>query len=310
MRLGRGLIRWVLTPLAAFAVGVATFSILGGDGGGEDGVPAGPMPAQIQSAPSDLAREAIPRPLLELYQRTGEELELDWSVIAAIDQMQGTAGPAEDEERVSAIAYALEAHGAPESYVLAAEAYGGGARYARAALRLADRYREVEDVTVPRTEGQLRMPTRGPVVATYGRQFGVLHDGIDIDAPTGRPIRAAADGLVVSTGAHSVFGQYTCVLHRFAPPLDGERRLTTCYGNQSQIATEPGAQVEQGDVIGYVGCTGTCLRPGLHFQVRLGSGPSAPVADPARFLDEPVRAGRERPVEVPAGAEGLSGPNR
>lgn len=153
---------------------------------------------------------------------------------------------------------------------------------------------------MPRASGKLRMPTRGPVIAAYGRRLGILHDGIDIDAPTGRPIHAAADGLVVSAGTHSVFGLYTCVLHRFAPPLDGERRLTTCYGNQSRHATEPGAVVGRGEVIGYVGCTGTCLRPGVHFQVRLGSGPSSPVTDPAPFLADPGRIGRGAPLETPA----------
>jgi murein DD-endopeptidase MepM/ murein hydrolase activator NlpD len=299
MRLGSGILGWALIAVGAFALGVVGFNLVGGDGG-EAGPAAEPAAAEVQTQPSDFAREALPGRLLDLYRETGEELGLDWSVIAAIDQIEGRTGPAEEDERVAAIGYSLEALGAPEDYRLATEAHGGSPRFARTALRLADRYREVGDGRVPRASGKLRMPTRGPVIASFGRRLGILHDGIDIDAPTGRPIRAASDGLVISTGTHSVFGQYTCVLHRFAPPLNGERRVTTCYGNQSRYATEPGARVEKGEVIGYVGCTGTCLRPGLHFQVRLGSGPSAPVTDPAPFLADPGRIGRGAPLETPA----------
>lgn len=290
----------IVAAIGAFALGVAGYNLVGGGGGGDAEPEERPATAEVQAVPSEFAHEALPAQLLRIYQGVGEDLGLDWSVIAAIDQLEGGAGPAEDEERVAAIGYSLAAHGAPESYRLAAEAHGGSVRYAREALRLADRYREVADADPPVAEGPLRKPAEGQIIAAFGRQLGVLHDGIDIAAPTGEPVRAAADGLVVSTGTHTIFGQYTCVLHRFAPPLRGEERLTTCYGNQSRFATEPGARVERGDVIGYVGCTGTCMRPGVHFQVRLGSGPSAPVADPDRFLAEPVRAPAGRPIETPA----------
>jgi murein DD-endopeptidase MepM/ murein hydrolase activator NlpD len=299
MRIG-GILGWVLTCIGGLALGIVGFNLLGGSGDGEaDPPPEQPPIAEVDAAPSEFAREAVPPRLLNLYVRIGDELGLDWSVIAAVDQTEGRSGPAEDAERVGAIAYSLEALGAPHDYRIAVEAHGGSARYARTVLRLADRYRDVGLADPPRASGKLRMPARGPVIAAYGRRLGILHDGIDIDAPTGRPIHAAAAGLVVSTGMHTVFGQYTCLLHRFAPPLNGERRITTCYGNQSRYATEPGAVVERGEVIGYVGCTGTCLRPGVHFQVRRGTGPTAPVTDPAPFLADPGRIGRGRPLEVP-----------
>ena len=301
MRARSGILGWVLTAALGFGAGVVAFNLLGGDGGNAD--PAGERAqrpvGEVAAAPSAFARRAMPRRLLRTYRRAGAELGIDWSVIAAADQIEGAAGPAEDSERASAIAYSLDAHGAPEDYRLAVEARGGTRRYASAVLRLADRYRDLSGPGPPRATGPLRLPTRGPVIASFGRRLGLLHDGIDIDAPSGRPVRAAAAGVVVSAGTHSIFGEYTCVAHRFSPPLDGERRLTTCYGNQSRYATQPGARVERGEVIGYVGCTGTCLRPGLHFQVRVGSGPSAPVADPAPFLADPVDVGVGRPLETP-----------
>jgi murein DD-endopeptidase MepM/ murein hydrolase activator NlpD len=53
-------------------------------------------------------------------------------------------------------------------------------------------------------------------------------------------------------------------------------------------------------VLGYVGCTGTCLRPHVHFQVKLGSGQTAPVADPAPFIAAKPRIRGGAPLEEAA----------
>jgi murein DD-endopeptidase MepM/ murein hydrolase activator NlpD len=280
----RGIWPWLLTVAAGVALGLVLFALTRDDG--SESAPAGPqaVTGAVSAEPSAFAREALPPRLLRLYLRTGQELGLDWSVIAAADQVEGVLGPANEAERVSAIGYSLQALGAPDDYRLALEASEGSSSYARSVLRLADRYRQVAESEVPAATGPLRLPVNGPVIAGYGQRLGVLHDGIDIDARTGAPIRTPASGLVVSTGVHSIFGQYTCVVHRFEPPLRGNRAITTCYGNQSRYAVEPGQAVAAGDLIGYVGCTGTCLRPHVHFQVKLGNGQTAPVTDPAPFL--------------------------
>jgi murein DD-endopeptidase MepM/ murein hydrolase activator NlpD len=279
----RGIWLWALTVVAGLAIGVAAFQLTG-DGDESQNAAATPPSGTVAAEPSAFAHEALPPRLLRLYQRTGEQLGLDWSVIAAADQVEGAVGPANDGERVSAIGYSLQALGAPDDYRLALEASQGSPGYARSVLRLANRYRQVSDSEVPAAAGPFRLPVEGAVIAGYGQRLGVLHDGIDIDARTGTAIRVPAPGLVVSTGVHSIFGQYTCVVHRFEPPLRGNRAITTCYGNQSRYAVEPGDTVDEGRVIGYVGCTGTCLRPHVHFQVKLGNGQTAPVTDPAPFL--------------------------
>jgi murein DD-endopeptidase MepM/ murein hydrolase activator NlpD len=135
------------------------------------------------------------------------------------------------------------------------------------------------------------------VIASFGQRLGILHDGIDIDGATGAPIRSAANGLVVSTGFYRIFGEYTCVLHRFRDGPPAERELTTCYGNQSRYEVEPGDVVSAGETIGRLGCTGSCVRPHVHFQVRLGAGQTAPVTDPAPFLEGRVRATGGAPLE-------------
>jgi murein DD-endopeptidase MepM/ murein hydrolase activator NlpD len=296
VRWTRGIWPWVLTVAAGLAIGVAIVQLTSDEGGSDpaEGFPAG---GTVSAQPSAFAREALPPRLLRLYLRTGRDLGLDWSVIAAADQVQGVVGPANEAERVSAIGYSLQALGAPDDYRVALEASEGSPSYARSVLRLADRYRDVAASEVPAASGPLRIPVEGPIIAGYGQRLGVLHDGIDIDARTGTPIRAAAPGLVVSTGVHSIFGQYTCVVHRFRRPLRGNRDLTTCYGNQSGYAVEPGQAVNEGDVLGYVGCTGTCLRPHVHFQVKLGSGQTAPVTDPAPFLAAEPRIRGGAPLE-------------
>jgi murein DD-endopeptidase MepM/ murein hydrolase activator NlpD len=59
--------------------------------------------------------------------------------------------------------------------------------------------------------------------------------------------------------------------------IDHHNTLATAYGHQSAIATSVGASVSQGQVIGYVGCTGHCFGPHLHFEVRVNGTPVDPL---------------------------------
>jgi murein DD-endopeptidase MepM/ murein hydrolase activator NlpD len=112
-------------------------------------------------------------------------------------------------------------------------------------------------------------PVSGPVVSPFGYRWGRLHAGIDIAVPYGTPIHAAAAGTVVLAGWVSGYGNYTC--------LDHGGGLATCYAHQSSFAVSQGASVAQGEVIGYVGCTGHCFGPHLHFEVRINGTPVDPL---------------------------------
>ncbi len=119
--------------------------------------------------------------------------------------------------------------------------------------------------------GQLIWPVDGPVVSTFGMRWGRMHEGIDIAVPAGTPIRAAASGSVVlvqSDAESGGYGNFTC--------LDHGGGLQTCYAHQSSFAVTAGS-VSQGDVIGYAGCTGHCFGDHLHFEVRVGGGPTDPL---------------------------------
>jgi murein DD-endopeptidase MepM/ murein hydrolase activator NlpD len=120
--------------------------------------------------------------------------------------------------------------------------------------------------------GQLIWPVNGPVVSPFGMRWGRLHAGIDIAVPSGTPIRAADSGRVVLMGWVGGYGNYTCVQHTGS--------LSTCYAHQSSFATSNGASVGQGQVIGYVGCTGHCFGDHLHFETRVNGSP----ADPMGYL--------------------------
>jgi murein DD-endopeptidase MepM/ murein hydrolase activator NlpD len=120
--------------------------------------------------------------------------------------------------------------------------------------------------------GGLVWPVNGPIVSPFGMRWGRLHAGVDIAAPTGTPIQAAAAGTVVLMGWVGGYGNYTCIAHGGA--------LSTCYGHQSSFATSQGAQVAQGQVIGAVGCTGHCFGPHVHFETRINGAP----VNPAGYL--------------------------
>jgi len=96
-----------------------------------------------------------------------------------------------------------------------------------------------------------------------------LHDhyAVDLGAPKGTPIYAAASGnvLFARTGWNGGYGNLVIIKH----PNGTE----TYYAHQSKIATSAGDQVSQGDVIGYVGSTGHSTGPHLHFEVRGARNP-------------------------------------
>jgi peptidoglycan DL-endopeptidase CwlO len=112
-------------------------------------------------------------------------------------------------------------------------------------------------------------PVNGPVTSPFGYRWGRMHEGVDIGVPAGTPIRAAKAGTVILAAYTGGYGNYTCVDHGGG--------LSTCYAHQSSYATSVGESVAQGEVIGYVGCTGSCFGDHLHFEVRIDGAATDPL---------------------------------
>lgn len=112
-------------------------------------------------------------------------------------------------------------------------------------------------------------PVSGPITSPFGWRWGRMHQGIDIGVPMGTPIKAAAAGTIIYCGWEEGYGNLTVIDHG--------GNLATAYGHQSSIAVACGQQVAQGQVIGYVGCTGHCTGPHLHFEVRIDGNPVDPM---------------------------------
>jgi murein DD-endopeptidase MepM/ murein hydrolase activator NlpD len=129
-------------------------------------------------------------------------------------------------------------------------------------------------------------PSLAPVVGFFSDGFGwrrdpidgsrEFHKGVDIVAPSGTPVHAAADGLVTAAGRMAGYGSMIHLVHGYG--------LGTRYGHLSKVLVTPGQRVKRGDVIGLVGSTGRSTGPHLHYEVfRTGNQ-----VDPRRYLGEAV----------------------
>jgi murein DD-endopeptidase MepM/ murein hydrolase activator NlpD len=126
---------------------------------------------------------------------------------------------------------------------------------------------QISHSTGPVSASGLVWPVRGPVVSPFGPRGRGFHYGIDIAAPTGTPIVAAKDGTIAGISCGTGYGICTIIDHG--------NGVTTLYAHMSRKGISAG-HVNQGEVIGYVGCTGFCTGPHLHFEVRINGSPNNP----------------------------------
>lgn len=115
--------------------------------------------------------------------------------------------------------------------------------------------------------GEMQMPVNGRLSGTVGPRrhpvygYRSCHTGIDIAAPTGTTIKAAADGVVVSVLYGGAYGRHTLIAHGSG--------LTTMYAHQNSANVKAGQFVTAGQKIGEVGSTGWSTGPHLHFEIRI-----------------------------------------
>ncbi|MCY4087559.1 MAG: peptidoglycan DD-metalloendopeptidase family protein [Actinomycetia bacterium] len=115
----------------------------------------------------------------------------------------------------------------------------------------------------------LAWPLRGQLTSLFGTRWGRLHTGIDIAAPSGTPVGAASDGVVIFVGWLGGYGRLVLVEH----PGD----IITAYAHLSSFAVSTGQEITAGTSVGGIGCTGRCTGNHLHFEVRVDGRPVDPL---------------------------------
>ena len=116
---------------------------------------------------------------------------------------------------------------------------------------------------------KLAWPLKGVLYGRYGVRSGHRHDGIDLSAPVGTTIGAAASGAVIYAGEQAGYGAIVILRH------DGG--LVTLYAHCSAVLVGEGTSVKAGQPIARVGQTGRTTGPHLHFEVREGTRPRNPL---------------------------------
>ena len=147
------------------------------------------------------------------------------------------------------------------------------------ALRAGEPLRAEPGVTLP--EVTWTLPVRGIITTPFGDStpYQPAHWAIDVGSRLYEPVRAAADGVVEFAGLAAgdnrlaSFGMVVAIRH--------DERLTSLYAHLDDRAygalVQPGEEVKQGQVIGYVGLTGNTTGPHVHFEARLDGRPFDPL---------------------------------
>jgi murein DD-endopeptidase MepM/ murein hydrolase activator NlpD len=121
-------------------------------------------------------------------------------------------------------------------------------------------------------------PVRGQITAGFGQRMdpfsgeGAFHAGIDIAAPAGTQVEAAADGILFHAGPDGSYGNEILIDHGYG--------IMTKYGHLSATFGVVGQEVKRGQVIGTVGMTGRTTGPHLHYEVLI----HATRVNPAKYL--------------------------
>lgn len=139
-------------------------------------------------------------------------------------------------------------------------------------------------IAAPLDCGGLMMPVSD--TRAGGRGYSRHHGGVDLMAPYGAPIRAAAAGEIIWAARYYAYGNMVDIRH-----ADG---TVTRYAHLSRFAAnlKPGKRVALGEIIGAVGTTGNAHGAHLHFEVRVNGAPidPRPMIEPAACLTTPRQA--------------------
>lgn len=121
-------------------------------------------------------------------------------------------------------------------------------------------------------------PVEGWITSGFGSRVSPFtgdtsqHLGLDIAAPTGTPIRAPADGVIIFSGNKDGYGNFIMIAHGYG--------VVTRYGHNAQNMVQPGQRIGRGEQIGTVGSTGRTTGPHLHYEIHVNGVNE----DPQKFI--------------------------
>jgi murein DD-endopeptidase MepM/ murein hydrolase activator NlpD len=236
-----------------------------------------PQLSEGGAAPGDVLR--IPPPGGKLVRLNGGETLLDVALshdvsVAEVVRINGLASLA--DARVGQLLYIPPATDATPPAAL-----GGREQLASQQQQLLAKAAVLLTRYEPRPAGyRWPLEAHGRISSRFGvRNISVggntFHGGVDIAAPTGTPVLAAQDGVVVRAGWIGAYGYVVFVDH--------EGGAQTRYAHLSAMAVTPGARVAQGELLGWVGSTGASTGPHLHFELRFAGR----AVDPLGYLISP-----------------------
>lgn len=111
-------------------------------------------------------------------------------------------------------------------------------------------------------------PVTGRVTSPFGPRWGRLHSGVDIDGNTGDPVRATKSGTIMPISCGGGYGICTIIDHGGG--------VTSLYAHMSRKVVSSG-RVEAGQLIGAIGCSGSCTGSHIHFEIRFGGSAQNPM---------------------------------
>ncbi len=288
------------TPVRQYSVATRTFKVLGGLGVlfslmlAVFGISAAlDATARIQNRRLEARNEALTAELAQFRDRVGK-LESTLDQLADKDaRIRTLAGLEAIDPEVMEVGVGGPGLGAPESYPLwsvdstvskdaFALSYDLNALERRASLLSASLEEATDSMEAHRDLLESTpsiLPTAGWMTSSFSKSRmhpihnrPLPHAGVDISAPKGTPIFAAAKGRVVEAGWSAGYGLTILVDHGYG--------YTTLYGHCSKILVQPGQQVKRGDVLGQVGATGIATSPHLHYEVRI----NGVLQNPANYI--------------------------
>jgi murein DD-endopeptidase MepM/ murein hydrolase activator NlpD len=231
----------------------------------------GPAPVEASpAAPAAASRSTLRRRLPTAPRRRPAVLlaaVVAGALIAAGTGLVGIGGAA---STASAQDYGL---GVEES------GFGGGVDVAgaRGEISQAEAQARLNEIIATRAARQPEfvMPTQGRMSTCFCARWGTMHWGIDLAAPLGTPILAAADGVVLRAGPATGYGNAI-----YIQDADGNVEI---YGHMRYLFVHAGDIVSAGDTIAKVGSEGQSTGPHLHFEIHVG-GMSGKPTDPQKWL--------------------------